>query len=89
MAKRRKTRKLDLSAADPVADGLSADAARLAKNMRVELFAREEGEEDPLEAVVDFLMAVWLRRRARGNVQPEGGPDSQGGRAEGEGHAEK
>lgn len=55
-------RVLDLRDAD--LSGLSLEAAALARNMRVTLLPHE-GTEDPLEAIVDFLMAVKTRNDAK------------------------
>lgn len=68
------SRILDLSKANPEADGIHDPVTlNLIRNMKVELVPRAEGEEDPLEAVVDFLMAVKRRRdeAARRSQGPE------------------
>lgn len=55
--------RVDLRDAD--FSGLPPEAAALARNMRVTLVQPDEGTGDPLEAVVDFLMAVKKRRDAK------------------------
>lgn len=72
------SRFLDLSKANPEADGIHDPITlNLIRNMKVELVPRAEGEPDPLEALVDFLMAVKRRRdeaarRSQGSESPSG-----------------
>lgn len=67
------SRRLDLSKSTPEADGVDPITANFIRNIKVELVPRAEGEPDPLEAVVDFLMAVKRRREQASRSTQEAG----------------